>query len=160
MRRQAALALSAALALALALGCQKGITEADLVGKWDGKMVVNKADAEKTAKAQGLDAKQTQAMMDMMASTNMPLELKDDKSFTFSLGGIPMEGTWVLAGQTLTLTYTKAMGTDVEQIRKSNPQADAMLKPIPLTVAADGKTMASKGQQGGDINFTKQASAK
>jgi nitrate reductase beta subunit len=160
MRANVAFALTAALALALTAGCQKALTEADVVRKWDGKMVVSKEQADKAAKERGLNAEQTKAMMDMMASATLPLEMKEDKSFTMSLSGIPMEGTWTLSGQTVTLTYTKAMGTDVQQIIKDNPQAAEMIKPIPMTVAADGKSMSSKGQAGGDMSFTKQAAAK
>ena len=38
----------------------------------------------------------------------LTIELKEDKTFTMSMMGIPEEGTWELDGKTLTLTFTYA----------------------------------------------------
>lgn len=79
------------------------------------------------------------------------LELKSDKTFTWSMMGAPVEGKWSSEGSQVTLTVEKAMGMAVP--------ADSSNKPLVLTASSDGKTLTGKdpgGKTQGSFTFTKK----
>jgi hypothetical protein len=82
------------------------------------------------------------AMAQMMASA-MTLELKADNTFNMTML-FPFEGTYTVAGDTVELTVTKAMGMG-EEAFKNDPK---MKKPMRLKIEPDGKTLTAIPEPG------------
>ena len=79
--------------------------------------------------------------------------MKEDKTFSLTMG-VPIEGTWTYADNSVTLTTTKIMGMDVSGI----PGADKDNKPQILKVEDGGKKLVlsdPSGESGTTITFTK-----
>jgi hypothetical protein len=84
----------------------------------------------------------------------MTLELKPDHTFTMSMI-FPIEGKWSMAGNTITLTRTKAMGMDASAASK-----DGSNQPMEFEVSGDGKTLTAKRKEGkdkGEMKFVKES---
>jgi hypothetical protein len=128
----------------LSIGC-KG-SSVDVTGKWKGTL-----DSKAAGSNPGADmAKQ------MLANTS--LELKADHTFSMTMM-LPFEGKWAQSGSKVTLTMTKAMGVDIETLKKQSggKNTQDMDKPLELDVSSDGKSMTAhdpKGQ-GNDLIFTR-----
>jgi hypothetical protein len=143
-------------------GCKGGISEKDLVGTWTGKMTMSAEDKQKAideAKKQNPQSAAAPPEMfeSMLSNIEMPLTLREDKTFTMTMVMFPMEGTWSLTGQTVKLKVTKMMGMDVNEVAKQSGRP-AENQDLDLTVSADGKTMtgASKDSSGGgSFTFTR-----
>jgi hypothetical protein len=153
-------ALSTVFVVAIALlvsGC--GNKEARLIGKYKGEMAGMPAADDKNNPMAGL----AKAM-----AGSLSLELKADHKFTLNVI-FPLEGTWSVSGDTVTLKVEKAMGMDVDSLKdkaKSSPgsksassSSDAN-KPIELKVSADGKTLTAQDPKGtgGKMTFVKESS--
>lgn len=139
-------ALLIALSCLLLAGCNKGT---DVTGKWTGA-VTPPAGKENDPAA---------AMAKKMLG-DISLELKADKTYSMTMM-FAIEGTWTQSGSTVTLTMTKAMGQDVATLQKAaaaqGKSSNDMVKPLVLTLSADGKTMtgSSNNGQGGGMTFTR-----
>jgi hypothetical protein len=152
---QSAIRLGFLLALATTLtSCSD--REGQLVGKWTGELSMP------DAKGDDPMAKFAQALMG-----NVSLDLKEDKSFTMTIV-IPIEGTWSLQGDVLTLMPTKVMGMTMDEAKKmaesNGKTADKndMNQPMEFSVSGDGKTLTAIKKSGakadqGDLVFKKSA---
>lgn len=139
-----ALVIVAVVALS---GCNGGLSEASLVGKWEGKPVAaeGKADDPGQKLAEGM----------LGAFGGMNLDLKRDRTFHLQMLFIPVEGNWTLAGTTVTLTPTKVMGMPADQMKSKDGKADPN-KPMLVQVSPDGKTLTMSGEKDqGDIQFSR-----
>ena len=128
--------------LVLAAGC--GFNEKSLVGSWTGTFNLSAEDQKNP---------QAVAMAEAMKAT---LELKEDKTYTLSVG-LPSEGTWSYADNNVTMTTTKVMGMDISGV----PGAEKDNKPQLLKVEDGGKKLVlsdTTGSSGSTITFTKNES--
>lgn len=118
------LTLFALLLLAFALGCGKSSggdagtasTPSKFVGKWKGGVV------PMPGKENDKAVKISQGFADMLR-----FELKDDMTFTGTFIG-PVEGTYTVAGESVTLKVTK-------------PEESKVLPPMVYDIKPDGQTM-------------------
>ena len=136
-------------------GCSN--REKQLVGKWTGDLTIPESEKDNPM------AKMVQGMMGSLS-----LELKADKTFSMSMI-FPIEGTWSVSGDTLSLQATKMMGMSMEQAKsmaKSQGKAgnvDEMDKPMQFTISADGKelkavpTKGAASSQQGNLVFKKSS---
>ena len=144
------IALIALVALAIALlGCS-GATEKKIVGKYKAQLTMpeGKKDDPSAPMAKGF----AEALVGSMS-----LEIKEGKAFTMTAMGFPIEGTWTLNGDKLTLTPTKVMGMDPKTASKdSTSKSD---EPMELTVSSDGKTLMptkKAGPSDPDFRFVRE----
>lgn len=160
---RAALLVSIALASVVVTGCKN--KEASLVGSWKGELKMNSANPNDPM------TKMLNAM-----SANFTLDLKENKTFAMSMGPIPMEGTWSLAGEEVSLQTTKVMGMSVDEAEKLQAQQAAKMpggnalakssnlrEPLKLKIESDGKlkVIPKPGEPGGgDLTFTKSEPVK
>lgn len=116
--------------------------EKKVIGKWKGEVAMPKSDDPGSQMAN--------AMASMFASA-INLELKSDKTFTLNLF-ISIEGTWSMAGNTVTLTPKAAAGMDSAKMSDQ--------KPIELELSGDGKTLTAKpddsSKDQGSLTFKKE----
>lgn len=138
----------AILACLLISGCKSSV---DVVGKWTG-----------SGDASSIDKSKPGADIAAKMLESVSLEIKKDKTFTLTMV-FPMEGTWTQSGSNIDLKITKVMGMDMEAIRKKAADsgkaadADAMNKPMTLTVSSDGQTLTGKSPDGKDTMTFKRA---
>lgn len=154
------------LALFLA-GCQKGVTEKDFEGIWNGTVSMSEAEMKKSIeKAPGATVQQVK---DFLATIKLKLDLKADKTYTLKQGlGAPtegVEGTWALKDMKVTLTPTKGAGMTKEEAIKLNPNAKSQFEPIGLSSDKEIKTLSGiapsgPGMPGPTLTFVKEAPAK
>lgn len=118
------------LMLCFVVGCHgvaglAGGGSANVIGKWTGNATADPGFEKDPAfeMAKGL-------------TKSINFEFKADKTFTGSMI-FPIEGTYTVVGNTVTLTITKAMGMET----KGKGDND---KPLVLEMASDGKTMTAK----------------
>jgi hypothetical protein len=132
-------------------GCSSVLSkQADVTGKWNGKISLTPEQQKSPAAA-------------MMKSMTPTLELKKDNTFAMTMV-FPIEGTWAMASNKLSLTMTKMMGMSIDDIKKQaakSGQANSseMDKPMVFDVSADGKTLTAvdnKSTAGGSLTFTKE----
>ncbi len=105
--------------LCVVMGCHSG---GNVVGKWTGSVVVD------SGYENDMGAKMAEGFAKAIS-----FELKADKTFSGTLL-FPVEGTYTVDGNKVTLAVTKVMGMDGKGSTKSD-------KPMVFEVAADGKTM-------------------
>jgi hypothetical protein len=131
MRRLPSLFILPALVLVVwaAAGCMAA--EDRYVGKWRGKVDVD-----------ALKSTPMGAMAGNFASMIDPqLDLRPDKTFTLSMSMAPIDGTWKLNKNEITLTPTKVMGMSAADAKKQAQRAmdrekDKMPFPIPFGMPA------------------------
>jgi hypothetical protein len=128
------LSVACILVLALSVGCAKG-PEFNLVGKYEGMLSINGAPP---------------------SGAVTKLELKVDGTFMMDLG-LPVEGRWSLAGQTVTLEADTVNGQSIRGIGKDLNQG--FDRPLKMPVGEDGATLSytqvdEKGKA--EIVFRKQ----
>ncbi len=93
------------LTLIAAIGCS--VTPASVVGKYKGEMI---GDASQGSLAAGLQRG---------IASSMSLELKPDKTFHMVAMVVPVDGTWTLEGDTLTLTPKAVLGLNKSDVNIS-----------------------------------------
>jgi hypothetical protein len=101
------------------LGCGKS----NVVGKWQGAMIADPGHENDP------DVAMAKGMMGALS-----FDLKSDNTFSGQLF-VPIEGTYTVSGNQVTLQITKVMGVE-------NKAKDGN-KPVVLTVSGDGKTMTA-----------------
>jgi len=115
--------------LLLLTGCLS--PEQQVVGKWKGKLDINK----------GITS--SMGPMGGMANLIQPqLDLRPDKTFRLSISLAPVEGTWKLEGNQLLLTPTSFMGMPTSEVKAqaqkqldhARTKASGMPFPIPTEV--------------------------
>ena len=143
--------VSVVLALCAALSGCNG-REQMLIGKWNGEITVPESEKNDPS------AKMAMAML-----KNITLELKEDKTFVMMMM-FPIEGTWSVSGDRVSLKVEKFMGMTVYEMKKKSagnggaPGMDKMDKPLELTISADNQTLTAvpdKQDQKGQLQFTK-----
>jgi hypothetical protein len=127
------------LAACLLCGCGESL-EKKIVGTW-------KVDTAKTQFEGKMDEIEKKQMMAIMES--MSLELKEDKTFNMEVI-FPIEGTWALAGNKLSLTPKTKPGETVKMAANA------------FDVDASGTTMSAKVEEkpAGTLVLTKSDAAK
>lgn len=131
-------------AAALLIGCQGGLTQASLAGKYKGEMVAaepSKADENNPAKALADSFGQGMA-------SNMTLELKADGTFTMTALFLPVAGKWSLEGDTVTLKP--------EKLTSSGDNPSLTLgdnKPVILKATEGGKLLEPVEQSTSEPQF-------
>ncbi len=159
MRVKASGIVFAGLVAVAVLGIGACAKETSVVGKWKGKIDMPEPKTEQE--------KAMAKMMEGFAGMMTPdLDLREDKTFTMNMM-IPIEGTWVQSGKTVTLTANKIMGMTVDEAQKMAAQQNKgvtqnqdLQKPMILTISEDGKSMSMQGEgaQKGTITFARNES--
>ena len=127
--------LIASAFLAISCGCSGAGKQ--LAGSWKGTM------AAPAGKENDPGVKMTQSLVG-----NITLDLAPDSSFKMSMV-FPLEGTWTVADNKISLTVTKAMGMTLEELKKKNPASgNGLDKPMVLDVSADSKTLTAENPAG------------
>lgn len=105
-------------------------------------------------------SKMGEGLADAMISS-MTMEIKEDKTFSMSVMGFPMKGTWTLSGTTLTLTMEEAMGVGVKETEAKEGKGKSANEPVLLSVSSDGKTLTPTEKKKGepDIVFVREEAA-
>lgn len=129
---------------AMLVGCQGGLTQASLAGKYKGEMVVaesSKADENNPAKALADSFGQGMA-------SSMTLELKADGTFSMTALFLPVEGKWTLEGDKVTLKPEKVtgMGDNASLTTDSN-------QPMTLKATEGGKLLEPLDQKANEPQF-------
>jgi len=125
--RSVALVVSIASVFLIACG------SANVVGKYKAKVTMPSG-GDKNALGEG--------MANALASS-MTLELKADKTFAMSMI-FPIEGTWEMAGNTVTLHPKSMMGMDASSANSAKQE------PMEFTVSDGGKTLTAKKSKPGE----------
>ncbi|MCH8979635.1 MAG: hypothetical protein IH945_10400 [Armatimonadetes bacterium] len=118
-----ALTILATAVAAAAVGCS-GLSERDVIGKWERRVGVTVED-EASGAAQVAVAQMARAM-------TIELYLRDDGTCTAWENGISSKGTWALKDRQITLTFEQGGRLQF---------GDG--KPLTLTVSEDGESMES-----------------
>ncbi len=129
---------------AMLVGCQGGLTQASLAGKYKGEMVIaesSKADANNPAKALADSFGQG------MAST-MTLELKADGTFSMTAVFLPVEGKWTLEGDKVTLSPNKVTNVGGEGSVSTNID-----QPLAFKASGGGKLLEPIGRNASEPQF-------
>lgn len=128
--QMASVLVGAVLVGLIGTGCSKAPS---VVGKWSGTAPVP---ANNPAAA---------AMANLGKVT---AEFKADKTYTMQISIVPVEGTYETSGKTVTMKITKAMGMDLDALKKMAPQGKTsdMDKPMIATLSDDGKTLTVQPQ--------------
>lgn len=116
-----------------------------MVGKWKGTIEMGEQ------KKDDPGASMAKAFGDMLGGA-ISFEFKSDKTFTGTLL-FPVEGTYSVSGNTVTLEIKKMMGMEA----KGDNAKDQ--KPLVFTMAPDGKSMSAKdptGKQNGEFRLTRE----
>lgn len=152
MKLSVGMALVGVVAVAGLAGCKKGV-EAQLEGKWT------------MSKAPNVDPKNPAAAMIQGMMKSVTIEFKKDHKFSMTMM-IPIEGTYSVSGNSVSLSPTSIMGMSMDQIKsqsKNNPamaKSGDMDKPMNATLSEDGKTLTVDDKSGkGAMEFTKDASS-
>ncbi len=119
--------------------------EADITGKWSGKLEVPKTATDDPA------AKLAESMVDMFGE--FVLEFKAGDRYTLTVMGMPTEGAYVRAGSNLTLNPEKIMGMTVEEAKKEAAKAGRTSSqdpgaPIKGSFSADATTLTLDDNSG------------
>lgn len=131
------------LAVLMIVGCSGGASS--VVGKWKGTIEMGEQ------KKDDPGASMAKAFGDMLGGA-ISFEFKSDKTFTGTLL-FPVEGTYSVSGNTVTLEIKKMMGMEA----KGDNAKDQ--KPLVFTMAPDGKSMSAKdptGKQNGEFRLTRE----
>lgn len=135
------------------MGCGGGL-EDKVVGKYRAKMNSQESGKDDVVSKMG------EGLADAMISS-MTMEIKEDKTFSMSVMGFPMKGTWTLSGTTLTLTMEEAMGVGVKETEAKEGKGKSANEPVLLSVSSDGKTLTPTEKKKGepDIVFVREEAA-
>ncbi len=141
----------------LVAGCKAG-GDAAVVGKWKGAVKMGD-----NGKKDDPGAKMAEALASMMS---MDVELKADHTFSLSMMMMPIEGSWSMSGNRVSLTPKTVAGMSPEDFNKKNSskgslqQTSSFDKPLELELQPDGKTMKAVSEKpstdGTEMIFTKQ----
>lgn len=121
--------------------------EPGIVGKWKGSIEMPKSDDPA--------AKMAEAMASMFTSS-ITLEFKDDEHFSLSMMGMPMEGTYEMDGNNLTLTPKTFMGMTEEELKKTsknNSTKADFSKPMEGKINASQTEITIVGDKASDGNM-------
>lgn len=142
MKNRTALVL---LVLALALASVAAAAQANVVGKWKGKLIANRAKIPKPKNAE--ERAQMEAALKALSQATAEIEFKKDMTFVATMTLAPglkqvTTGAWKIDGRVVSTRGTKINGKDV-------PSKE--LKWRTMSLSADGKTLVkemdeSKGQ--------------
>ena len=129
-----ALLTAASLILALLIaGCGGEVSESDLIGSWEGETDFSSSSGSGSL---DFDMPGMDVIDDMLDFVEIPLELKDDHTFSVTSELFPEEGTWEYKDMKVTLTYTKKLGMDIAEL-----EGTTLSKPLVLTVSKNGSIL-------------------